>query len=172
MNTNSEQEEANEGNGIVRIEGVPKSDEEGKISRRELLSFKAICDLLGRKLEEGGQLGECYLRAKVAQEENAAKKTAEEAAEIAARRDEISANADVKRQESVSKFVDNIKSIADLPLPQQILGLAKLMEENPEVELQLQKIDSLLKVLRLTRGLVLEEESAHPALNAEKPTIG
>lgn len=154
--TSEWQDSADQDQGVVRVEGIPKGNEEGKITRRELLDFKAICRLLGGKLKESGQLGEEYLRAKVAQETNAARRTAEEAAEIASRREENEASADAKRQEATSQFIDNLKSMSELPASQQVLALAKLLEQNPDIEQQLDRIESIVQRLQMTRGLLVE----------------
>ncbi len=154
---------------IANVQGVPKSDEDGRISRRELLTFTAVCELLGRKLRESGELGEEFVRAKVAQEANAAKKTAAEAAELASRREEHEANADLIRQQAAAKFIENLQQLSDLGPSQQALALAKILEQNPEITEQLCKIENLVDKLRLTRGVIVEERCVEAAAITQQP---
>ena len=69
-------------NGISRVEGVPERDDDGMLSRRELITFDKFKELMGEKFSKSVELLETYAEARVAQETNKAKKTAE----IAARR--------------------------------------------------------------------------------------
>lgn len=153
------QDSAEKDQAIARVQGNPKRDDEGKLSRRELLTFDAVRELLSRKLREGGELAEEFIRAKVAQESNAAKKTAAEAAELTSRREENEANADMVRQQAASQFIENIRQISKLGPIEQTLALAKVMEENPDIARQLDRIQTLVDTLRLTRGLRLEQNT-------------
>lgn len=144
-----------ENEAICKVEGVPRTDGE-PISRREILSWQWFCQLIGLKVKQGSELGEEFLRAKVAQETNAAKKTAEEAAEIAARREECVAATDLKRQEAGEQFISNLKSLSELPPLQQTLALAKILQDNPEIASQLEKIEVTMERLRLLRGVKIE----------------
>lgn len=155
---NEWEESAAEEQAIVNLQGVPKTDVEGSITRRELISFSAVCKLVGRKLSDAGALTEEYVRAKVAQESNAAKKSAEEAAELASRREENEAKADLIRQQATGTFLDNLKAIAELPPMEQALALAKIMESNPKIAQQLERIELLVTQLSLKDGVKIEEK--------------
>ena len=134
---------------VTRVDGTPRDPQ---ISRRELLSFNAIAQIIGKKVTEGAELGEEYLRAKVAQESNSAEKIAAEAAEIASKQDLNEANADVAKQEALGKFISNLKQMGDLNPVQQTLALAKMIEDEPGLIEQIEKIESLLHSLRVVHG--------------------
>ena len=48
------QDSAEKDQAIVNVEGVPKRSDDGEITRRELLTFSAVCELVGRKFREAG----------------------------------------------------------------------------------------------------------------------
>ncbi len=145
--------------GIARIEGVPERDEEGKLSRRELITFDKFTELVREKLAKGVGLAEAYAGARVAQEENKAKKTAAEAAEIAARKrqidDERRSQKEKAGQETVQHFIENVDRILELPPEGQGIALAKLVAKNPDIEKQLDKITATLGKLHLLKGTAL-----------------
>lgn len=140
---------------IAKVEGAPRKSD-GPVSRRDMLSFHGLAALLSRKLLEGGELAEEYLRSKVAQESNAAAKTAAEAAELSSRKEENEAKADLTRQQAVGSFVENLKNISELDPVAQTLAVAKLIVENPELNEQLERIDDILTKLRLTKGVIIQ----------------
>lgn len=95
-------------------------------------------------LKHGRRLAEAYAEATVQKEYSEARKIAEEAAEIAARKDLI-------KQEEVKEFagiVDSIFAADDLPQTAKALKLAKLMENNPEVAVQLTNAKEIFDRLR------------------------
>ena len=92
--------------GIVKAEGTPKASDESHLNRREL--FSNFCNFMGRTLAENGELAQNYARAKGAQETNTAQKIGEEAAEIASRREENEAKADLIHQQSDGEFIENL----------------------------------------------------------------
>lgn len=147
--------DSDEQEAICKVEGVPRTDGE-PISRREILSWQSFLQLIGLKVKQGSELGEEFLRAKVAQETNAAKKTAEEAAEIAARREECVAATDLKRQEAAEQFIENLKSLSELSPLQQTLALAKIMQQNPEIAAQLERIEETMERLKRIHGVKIE----------------
>ena len=82
-----------------------------------------------------------YTEAKVEKERSEARKVAEEAAEIAAKRDLI-------RQKSAKEFgivIDDIFADDGLPLSAKALKLSKLMEENHGVLAQLEKAEKIIE---------------------------
>jgi hypothetical protein len=104
----------------------------------------------------GGELGKAYVEAEVQLKQNEATRLAAEAAEIAAR-------ADVNRNESGVLFnqqVDNIFADDNLPEAVKVLKLAKLLETNPDLLAQLEKVREIMESLRLTRGTSVEISAA------------
>ena len=150
---------------IVKIEGTPKTADGATLSRRELISFQAVALLLGTKIKEGAGLAEEFVRAKVAQETNTAKRIAEEASNLAAQREETLANADVKRQEATGKFLENLVRLLELPPGPQALAIAKLLHENPDLAEQLANVEQMAKTLNVLHGL-----SLCPADNPQTPS--
>jgi len=154
--TNKWQDSAEKEQAIVNVKGTPKTDSDGKISRRELHVFTTICELLKNKLRDAGKLGEEYVRAKVAKETSTARKIASEAAESAARREESEAETDLIRQQAAEKFIENVRQLSNLDPIQQALALAKIIEENPDIATQLDRIQNMLERLEQTRGALVE----------------
>lgn len=135
---------------IVKVEGTPNLPDRPKEPTR-WQSFK--CWLFPH-LKRSEELGEAYAEAKVERERSEARKTAEEAAEIAARKD-------VLRQEEVKQFNDIINDIfADdgLPPGAKAFKLAKLIEKNPQIGAQLEKVKGIIGELSLKRGLNIDVE--------------
>lgn len=163
------QESPEKDQAIVNVEGVPKHGENGEITRRELLTFSAVCELVGRKFREAGELGEEYVRAKVVQETNSARKTAEDAAEAVSRREQNEANADLLRQQAAAKFIENLHDLAGLGPLQQTLAMAKILEKNPDITEQLDRVHSLIELLGVTRGVVVEQQGEAPAAIVKSP---
>jgi len=133
---------------IVKVEGRPKSLQ--RLAEQTLWGrFKAFVFPWLRRSKD---LGEAYAEAKIAREENEARKIAEQAAEIAARKD-------VTRQKEVQTFnaiIDDIFAYDTLPPGAKALKLAKLMEKNPQVAKQLEKVKDIIENLALKKGLNLE----------------
>lgn len=103
-------------------------------------------------LRQSEDLVEAYAKAKVEREENEARKIAEEAAEIAARKD-------VTRQKEVKTFnaiIDDIFKDDTLPMGAKALKLAKLIENNPQVAKQLENVTDIIEKLALKKGLNIE----------------
>lgn len=150
---------------IVKVEGAPKSTNE-PLTRRDLLNFQAVREIIGQKLREGGELAEEYVRSRVAQETNAAAKSAAEAAELAAQKEEKEANADLTRQQAVEKFIENLESISKLESNAQVLAITKLILENPELSEQLERIEEVVSRLKLVHGTLIgpaDERLVRPA---------
>jgi len=124
------------------------------------------------RLKENSELGEAYLGAKVAQEQNTARKLAEEAAEIAARREREDRTSKLDDAAKFNALVDDI--FADDGLPQEIkaLKLTNLVADHPELEAQFERVKGMLERLRLTKGLrveVVDVDPADPRLAGQLP---
>jgi hypothetical protein len=103
-------------------------------------------------LKRSKELAYAYTEAKVEKERSEARKIAEEAAEIAAKKDLI-------RQKSAKEFVaviDDIFADDSLPPGAKALKLAKLMEENPQVAAQLENVKEIIETLALKKGLNIQ----------------
>ncbi len=113
---------------------VQPSDESGLLpTRGKTTLWQKVKNALILHLKHGRHLAEAYAEATVQKEYSEAHKIAEEAAEIAARKDLI-------KQEEVKEFasiVDNIFAADGLPQTAKALKLAKLMQNNPQVAVQL-----------------------------------
>ena len=136
---------------IVKVEGRPNFPKHPKEQTR-WESFKLF---LFRRLRKSKELAEAYTEAKVAKEQNEARKIAEEAGEIAARKDRT-------RQQEASEFnaiIDDIFSDDSLPAGAKMLKLAKLMEKNPQLASQLRKVKEIIEELGLKTGLSIEVEA-------------
>lgn len=151
---------------ICKVAGVPERDEEGRLTRRELFAWEQFCRLFGEKFKKTVELGEAYAEAKVAQEANAARKTAEEAAEIAARKRQINAETQIKkdksaleaekaRQETVKTVIEDVDRILHLLPEGQGIAMAKLLMENPDIQDQLDKIVAAIEKLHQLKSLTL-----------------
>lgn len=91
-------------------------------------------------LRRSKELAYAYTEAKVEKERSEARKIAEEAAEIAAKKDLI-------RQKSAKEFcavIDDIFADDSLPPVAKALKLAKLMEENPRVVAKLERVEKII----------------------------
>lgn len=149
-------EEHRDDHAIVRVTGKPRQTDK-VVSRRDLVNFHALANLVGKKFQQGGELAEEYIRARVAQETNAAAQAAAEAAEIASRKEENEARANLTRQQAVSQFVDNLGKIQELSPVAQAAAVCKLIADNPELSQQLDAITEVADRLQLTRGVVIAQ---------------
>lgn len=138
---------------IVKVEGRPNLPERPK----ERTRWEAFKFFLFPHLKKSKELAEAYAEAKVEKEKSEARKIAEEAAEIAARRD-------LTKQQEASEFnavIDDIFADDGLPPGAKALKLAKLMEKNQQVSAQIDKFNEIVQELGLKKGLNIdvEEES-------------
>jgi hypothetical protein len=144
--------------GITKVQGAPNEPDHGAEPDR----WRRFKEFILPWLKKGSDLGAEYSEARLAQEKNKARKTAEEAAEIAARRD-------VAQQRAVRDFGANVDAIfADDGLPDEARALkfAKLIESNPHLLDQFEKVKALLTSLHLDKGLSidpLEEQVGAPS---------
>lgn len=149
-----ENEEILEGT-IVRAEGKPNSPGQ-PIEQSKWLHFKSW---LSTRFKKGESLATQYASAKSAREENESKKTVQEAAEIAARKDSEIQRKKILDQEEVIAFCTAVNDIfADDGLAPEAkdLKFAKLMEKNPQIMAQLDKVKEVKEKLAFTRGFNLE----------------
>lgn len=108
------------------------------------------------------ELGEAYLEGRVSRETNESLRVVTEAAEIAARtdvakaqREEVLAQADLAKQQAAKQFfenVDNVFARDGAPTQAKLLKLAKLLESNPEVGDQVEKVQEIMERLQFQRG--------------------
>ena len=116
------------------------------------------------RLKRSKELAYAYTEAKVEKELNEARKVAEEADEIAARKD-------LTRQKEVKEFnrsVDDIFKIDRLASGAKIIKLAKLIEMNPQVVAQLKKVEEVIETLALKKALNIEvDDESKKALPIE-----
>ncbi len=149
---------------IVKVEGRPNSPKQpGEQARWK--GFKAW---LFPYLKKSKELAAAYSQAEVTKKENEARKIAEEAAEIAARKD-------VTKQKEVQTFnaiIDDIFANDTLPPGAKALKLAKLMEKNPQIAKQLEEVKDIIEKLALTRGVNIEVvNDSQKSLPENKDTI-
>jgi hypothetical protein len=133
---------------IVKAEGRPNNPEKPKEQTR----WQRFKTWIFPYWKESKELAKTYSQAEVAKKENEARKLMEEAAEIAARKD-------LTQQKEVKQFNDIIDDIFadDGLLPgAKALKLAKLMEKNPQVAAQLEKVKDIIEKLALKKGLNME----------------
>jgi hypothetical protein len=110
------------------------------------------------------------LRGKAAGEDAAARKTSEQAAEIAAQRDVTEGKAGVQRQLEVKQFIENISAIERLSTGAgKAVAFAKLLEQNPEVIEQVGVIEDMVARLKFEKGTLLLSSPSDYIL-AESPT--
>jgi hypothetical protein len=158
------QKSDNDDNSIIRYDGIPTEPfrpHEPTRWQRFLTAIWPFARQGGEWAKYGGELGKAYLDAEIANRTNTASRTAAEAAETAAR-------ADFQRQDAVRVFNDQIDSIFkdnNLPHGAKILKLAKLMEANPDLAQQVEKITDIVDKLALRRGARIEiaSEVTEPA---------
>ncbi len=133
----SQETESKKG-AIVKSEGRPlEPDRPGEVSRWSHFKRRLLA-----RLKWGGGLSEAYADARVAKERNEAQKLAEEAAKIAAQ-------TDAERQEAYRRFAENVDELfTGSPDDAEALKLMKLLEANPGLKEQAEKVQALLGWLR------------------------
>ena len=120
--------------------------------------WQKLRDALIPSLKSSRRLAEAYAEATVQKERNEAQKIAEEAAEITARKNLVT-------QEEVRKFasiIDDIFTADDLPPVAKALKLAKLMENNPQVEAHIGAAKEILEELSLQKFMDGSRKSLPP----------
>ncbi len=131
---------------IVKAEGRPRSPHQPN-ERTRLKRFK---DWLHPHLKKSEKLTEAYAEAKVTKETNEANRIAQEAAKIAAQTDLENAKKDIVKQKEVEQFSANIDDIYKddgLPLQAKQMKMAKLLENNPGIIQQLNRVTEVMEKL-------------------------
>jgi hypothetical protein len=141
--------------GIGDVGGFPRSPD----SKKENEKWKLFKFFLGKKIKKGAELGESFVVANVSKRQSEVRKNLEEAARINAERKNIEAEERLKKQKEVQEFsktVDDIFANDGQPSAAKKLKLAKLINNNPEIESQINKINDLIDRLSYTKGTVFE----------------
>jgi len=99
---------------ITKVEANPHATEGGIFEQHEAGLFKRFWHWLFPRLERGADMAEAFGNAEVAQRHASARRTAEEASEIAAKREISEAKAGLQRQLHVKQFIENIDAIERL----------------------------------------------------------
>ena len=153
--------------GIARVQGTPEPKRAGVVSHQEASRFNLFVMWLRRVLwpfgKVSGELGRRYAEARVAKEENEAKRLVEEAAELVARGEFEHAQAGRVREATAREFNMRLKEIYDLPEEARWLAFGKLLADHPEIREQLDRLMDLIRRLRAMRGLAME-----PAVEGER----
>lgn len=106
----------------------------------------------GKLVNRAGSLADAYSSAEVRKQEGKAAKFAEEATEIAARRDQIQQETvRVVNEEIARIFADN-----NLPIAAKQLQLANLLASNPQIAEQLERIEGVYMRLKMEHGFHAE----------------
>jgi hypothetical protein len=127
-------------------------------TRGKKTRWQKLRDALIPYLKSSRRLAEVYAEAAVQKERSEAQKIAGEAAEIAARKDLI-------KQKEVKEFssnIDDIFAVNDLPPVAKALKLAKLMENNPQIEAHIGAAQGLLQELSLREFIDAPHKSLPP----------
>lgn len=126
---------------------------------RKRTRWQRFKDALSPHLSGSKELAYAYTKAKVEKELSEALRIAEEAAEIAAKKDLI-------RQKGVKEFgavIDDIFAVDSLPPGAKALKLAKLIQENPQVLEQLKIAGKVIEKFSLNNNhknkLMVESQS-------------
>lgn len=139
--------------GIVRVRATPQVDEQRGLAKDTASRWDGFKSWLGPVLKVGESLAKRFARARVSKENNQAKRIAAEACEIAARTELLQAQVRIAKQDELSKNIDNLDAMSKLPPAQQVFAMAKMIEQDPAILEQVEKVQSLLGELSLVKGL-------------------
>jgi len=145
MNRNSE---ISPENAIVKVSAKPNASD----CPYEYKKWQRFVYIILPWLKHGRDLARIYTEAKVDREEAQAKKIVEEATKIKVEKD-------ILKQQEVKEFValvDDIFAKDDLPLPAKMLKIAKLLEANPQIMMQLEKINDFLEKIGLEKEFQID----------------
>lgn len=137
---------------IAKFQATPKVPEEGVFDRRQFLTWEGFGKWFRKKCELADSLVEQTATAHADLITNKAAKVGEEAGEAAARKDELVAKTDIAKQHSVREFINSVREIGDLPEGQQPLAILKLMQENPGLEDQIERVQDVMNRLSMMHG--------------------
>ncbi|MBN2024055.1 MAG: hypothetical protein JW809_14830 [Pirellulales bacterium] len=107
--------------------------------------------------------------ARVAREGSTARRTAEEAAEIAAHREEREASTELIRQQATGQYIANLRETADLPPHLQPLAIAKIVKDDPTVLEQVNRIEEVMRDLGTRCGTRIEVVSGPAVIQTNEP---
>jgi hypothetical protein len=139
--------------GIARIDGVPASEE----SPNEKGRWACFRDYIWEKLHRLDGLEKRFIEAKVAQEENAGKKTANEAVELAAHAEVHQANARLINAQADAQLIQNLNDIIEMENPlAQKLAFARLMQSNPQLLEQFELVQGIVGDLKAQHGMQID----------------
>ena len=156
---------------IGDVAGVPRNRD----AKDEDKKWKRFKSFFRRKAKKGVKLGEAYAAAEVSKKQSDARKNLEEAAKLAAEKDKIKTEENLQKQKVVQEFnkaVDDIYADDGLPESAKKLKLAKLMENNPEIIKQIDKINTIVDKLSYTKGMVFEVQQEQKALVEGDESLG
>jgi hypothetical protein len=153
---------------IARIEASVQTGNHGVHASYEAGLFGRFWQWLFPRIERGATLAEAFGDAEVAQRDASARRTAEEAAEIAAKKEIAAAQAGIQRQVEVTQFIANVECIEKLNSSAgRALAFAKLIEQNPGIMGQVEVIEQLVTQLNLQRGLMITQITDNTELSTE-----
>lgn len=136
----------------VEASAVPKPD--GTYAEDERPWYKKFWSYLLPKLKNAPELGEEYLKGTVTEKTATATRTLEEAGLRAAERESAEANTRLIRQKEVGEFISNLERAEALQSDgAKMLAFHKIIEANPELLEQQEKIEKMIEKLRLQHGL-------------------
>lgn len=160
--------DSEESSAIAKIEATPETTGSGVHPKHEASLFKAFWAWLFPRLDRSADLAEAFGSGEVAQRHANARRTLEEASEIAAKRDLAEAKVAIQRQVEVTQFIANVDSIERLQTPAaRAVAFAKLLEQNPGIMEQLDLIAELVSQLNLRHGLMISQISVEEQVARE-----
>ena len=123
-------------------------------SQSETSFFKKFVQFFVPRLKKQEELGLAYEEAKVRKLQAEAEKITQEAATLAVEKD-------IAKQQEMTDFCANLDEIFDPTAPERIniLKLAKLMETNPELATQIEKVNQLMERLEKEKGCFIAFET-------------
>lgn len=123
-------------------------------SQSETSFFKKFVQFFVPRLKKQEELGLAYEEAKVRKLQAEAEKITQEAAKLAVEKD-------IAKQQEMKDFCANLDEIFDPTAPERIniLKLAKLMETNPELATQIEKVNQLMERLEKEKGCFIAFET-------------
>lgn len=139
---------------IRQIHGTPV-----KSTAKESSLFEAFKEFFLPRLKQQEEIAIAYEVASVKKLDAEGEKIIQEAAKL-------SAEKDIARQQELKAFCENVDNFfsADDPPHVMMLKFAKLIEVNPEIAVQLEKVNKLIGQLAATKSLQIsfqEEPSDH-----------
>ena len=144
----------------MKIQACDNSGLQPKFHKRT--RWQRFITALFPPLKNSKRLAEAYAEAKVEREKGEAYRIAEQTAKISARKDLL-------KQQEVKEFnsiIDEIFKSDGLPPAAKMLKLAKLVENNPQIMIQINKVKELFEKLHLEKSMDIEfmNESHKPLL--------